>query len=202
MTALRGLVGWLVLFVADLVEDRPAALAEVPDEELMRRYGRGEPGAFEVLFSRYGGILQGYLQRQLFRPDEAADVLQDVFLQVHRARRDYDPTRPLRPWLFTIARNLLREHFRRIGRRRESPALPDLDRVPDPAALQPPQEVSADQVRRALASLPSDQRDAIALHWLEGFSFPEVAEIVGASVAAVKVRAHRGYKVLARKLGS
>ncbi len=53
-----------------------------------------------------------------------------------------------------------------------------------------------DQVRQALARLPESQRAVIQLHWFDGLSMSEVADVVGASVSAVKVRAHRGYKVL------
>ncbi len=59
---------------------------------------------------------------------------------------------------------------------------------------------NAAALRKALATLSDGQREVIELHWFEGFSFPEVAQIVGASLSAVKVRAHRGYKVLKAEL--
>ena len=55
-------------------------------------------------------------------------------------------------------------------------------------------------VRSLLAGLPADQRDVIVLHWIEGFSFAEVALVVGASLSAVKVRAHRGYVAIRKVL--
>ena len=56
------------------------------------------------------------------------------------------------------------------------------------------------QVRQALAELPEGQRTVIALHWFDGLSFAQVAEVVGANVSAVKVRAHRGYQQLRASL--
>lgn len=165
----------------------------------MGLYAEGDDGAFNAIFQRYGGTILGYLQRQLFREEEAADLLQDIFLQVHRARADYDPTRPLRPWLYTISRNMLRDHFRKMGRKQEVTTAEDLEQHGINGLAE--QKVTAREVREALARLPGDQRDAISLHWMEGFGFPEIAEMVGASVSAVKVRAHRGYRSLVKLLG-
>ncbi len=169
-------------------------LAELADEKLFVTYVDGDPVAFEVLFDRYGPAMLAYLQRQIFRRDEANDVLQDIFLQLHRCRKDYDPSRTFRPWLYTIAVNILREHFRRIGRRREvlqdeAESIPSTESSPEAAA-------TSQQVRNAVSTLPPDQREAVSLHWFEGFTFPEIATMVGASVSAVKVRAHRGYRSL------
>jgi RNA polymerase sigma-70 factor (ECF subfamily) len=105
----------------------------------------------------------------------------------------------LRPWIFTIAINLKREHFRRVRRRPESSL--DAENAPEPAVVGHGDRTEAAQaIRHALARLPPDQREVIELHWFDGLSFPEVAEIVGASVTAAKVRAHRGYVALRRVL--
>jgi RNA polymerase sigma-70 factor (ECF subfamily) len=99
----------------------------------------------------------------------------------------------------TIAYNLKREYFRRKKRRPES----HLDHEP-PASDRgrDPLEVEDDKrlLRAALATLPDGQREVIELHWFEEIPFPEVAEILGLSTSAVKVRAHRGYKALRKQL--
>src|SRR5688572_17383111 len=169
------------------------------DEDLMAAYVAGDQAAFEELFRRYAPALLRVIGRQLSSPGEAHDLVQQTFLQLHRARRDFKPGARLRPWIFTIALNLKREHFRRLRRRPEAPL--ELDGRNDPAVLPDSPERAENQraVRRALDQLPPDHREVIVLHWLEGLSFPEVSVIVGASVSAVKVRAHRGYVAL-RKL--
>ena len=58
------------------------------------------------------------------------------------------------------------------------------------------------QVQRALADLPEGQRTVISLHWFDGLSFGEVADVVGINLSAVKVRAHRGYKALKSSLAT
>jgi RNA polymerase sigma-70 factor (ECF subfamily) len=169
------------------------------DEDLMAAYVAGDQAAFEDLFRRYAPALLRVIGRQLSSPGEAHDLVQQTFLQLHRARYDFKPGARLRPWIFTIALNLKREHFRRLKRRPEAPL--ELDGRNDPAFLPDSPERAENQraVRRALDQLPPDHREVIVLHWLEGLSFPEVSAIVGASVSAVKVRAHRGYVAL-RKL--
>lgn len=171
-----------------------------PDEALMRAHAEGAPRALEVLFDRYFDRLLGLMRRDLAVTEEARDLVQQTFLQVHRARLDYDPAQRFRPWLYTIALNLKREHLRARGRR---PTVPlDGSRALELAAklISPEQADVARAVREAIASLPGDQRMVIELHWLEELSFAEIAECLGITANAAKVRAHRGYERLRPKL--
>ncbi len=168
------------------------------DEELMAAYVGGDTAAFSDLFERYAPLLVRIMRRQVRNPDDASEIVQQTFLQLHRARNDFQQGRRLRPWLMTIAYNLKREHFRRRMRKPEVPLEyepPASERGGDPVE----RKDEAMRVRAALASLPAGQREVIIMHWFEEMSFPDVAEVLGLSVSAVKVRAHRGYKVL-RKL--
>jgi RNA polymerase sigma factor (sigma-70 family) len=170
------------------------------DEELMAAYVGGDTAAFEQLFRRYAPLLQRVLGVGLPSMSEAEDLVQQTFLQVHRARRDFDQRLLFRPWVFTIALNLKRESFRTRKRRPEAPF--------DELAASVPVTGSADgrtNAVRALAGplnrLPADQREVIALHWLGGMTFPEIARVVGATTGAAKLRAHRGYVALRSMLG-
>jgi RNA polymerase sigma-70 factor (ECF subfamily) len=173
------------------------AKAEAPtDEELMRAYVGGDEAAFREIFARYAPRLFRVVRRQVASADDANDIVQQTFLQLHRARADFHQGARLRPWLFTIALNLKREFFRKRGRRPESPL--DLDGRSDPASapVEPDRDERGRLLREALARLPQNQREVIELHWFEELPMAEVAVIVGASVSAVKVRAHRGYERL------
>ncbi|MEO6600777.1 MAG: RNA polymerase sigma factor [Polyangiaceae bacterium] len=171
------------------------------DEELMAAYIAGDKTAFRELFQRYAPLLQRTMARDLRSAEEANDLVQQTFLHLHRSRLDFEPGRKLKPWIFTIALNLKREFFRRSKRRHET-SLED-DRVAEPYEGPRGQERSdaARETARALATLPAEHREVIELHWFGGLSFPEVAEAVGSTVAAVKVRAHRGYVALRARLG-
>jgi len=158
----------------------------------MERFVQGEEQAFSELFARHAGRLQGALRRMV--GSAADDVLQTTFLSIVRSRGRYERGAPFRPWLYTVAVNAARDHLRR--HRREEPHAPGElpDQEAEPAPL--PDPGLARTVEAALARLPASQREAIVLHRFEGFSFKEVAELLGVSETAVKVRAHRGYERL------
>lgn len=174
------------------------------DEALMAAYVAGNGRAFELLFRRYGPVLFGMARRQLRSEDLAKDLVQQTFLHVHRARNDFRPGARLKPWLFTIATNLVREHHRRRARRPETSYEQAREDAPSVEPVQEPIDLAALEsarldVRRlheAFGQLPESQRLVIELHWIQGHPFADVAEMVGASVSAVKVRAHRGYQRL------
>ncbi|MCB9730698.1 MAG: RNA polymerase sigma factor [Deltaproteobacteria bacterium] len=166
----------------------------------MERYvAAGDRRAFEELFRRYGARLHGFFLRSVASTTEAADLVQQTFLHFHRARRDFRHGALVRPWLYTIAINVRRELFRRRSRKPETSFDPVVHGEP---TSEPETTTARDRlVRRALGELPEQQREVILLHWYEELSFPEIAEMLGASVSAVKVRAHRGYKLLRDRLG-
>lgn len=179
--------------VAPLVGDNTV---ETSDEALMKAYVAGDQAAYRALFERHAPILYRFVRRRLSTDDEARDVLQQTMLHVHRARRDFREGSRLRPWLFTIALNLVREHYRRKGRRKEQP-LNGLPQEPQAPAVTPLEDAQrAQRVRNALARIPTNQREVIELHWFEELPYEDIAPIVGASVSAVRVRAHRGYERL------
>lgn len=174
-------------------------LSGATDEELMALFvQKDERRAFEELFRRYGGRLQGYFMRVTGSPELSRDMVQQTFLHVHRARKDFHLDRPFRPWFFTIAHNVRREHFRRKARKPE--AMYDPERHGEPSVDPGVSSASDRVVQRALEKLNEDQRQVVVLHWYEGLSFREIGEAVGASTSAVKVRAHRAYKKLREML--
>jgi len=178
------------------------ALAETrSDEQLMSAYVAGDTAAFRALFERYAPLLLRSMLRELYVREEANDLVQQTFLQLHRARLDFDSGQKLKPWLFTIALNLKREYFRRKKRRPERSLEGEAAVEPAVEALGAAQVDARRTLGRALGALPADQREVIELHWFGGLDFPEVASVVGASVSAVKVRAHRGYVRLREVLG-
>lgn len=173
--------------------------SDATDEELMARHVRGDATAFPLLHARWAAKLRNLFVRGGLRGDDANDMVQQTFLQLHRARADFREGSSLRPWIYTIALNLRRQLTRRQLRKPEQPiddaeevgrGLDD-DEVDIDAQLDA--QVDGRHLRAAMSRLPEAQREVIMLHWFEGLSFREVAAIVGATPVAVKVRAHRGY---------
>ncbi|TNF24352.1 MAG: RNA polymerase sigma factor [Deltaproteobacteria bacterium] len=166
----------------------------------MERYvAHGDRAAFEAIFQRYAKRLHGLFMRQVGSREAAGDLVQQTFLHFHRARADFKGGRKVRPWLYTIALNVRREHHRKKGRKPEVAHDPVVHGEP---TVGPSTSTRTDRlVRRALAELSEQQREVIVLHYYEDLSFPEIADLLGASVSAVKVRAHRGYERLREMLG-
>lgn len=172
------------------------------DEELMQAFASGDATAFGELFQRWAAPLVRVAHRQLGARADAEDIVQQTFLQLHRARRDFKPGMKLRPWLFTIALNLCRDLQRYRGRRHETPVEDVVLVAETPAqSAREAAELQA-KVRSALGQLSAEQRAVIELHWFEELPFAEIATIVGASAGAVRVRAHRGYEALRKALGA
>ncbi len=169
---------------------------EDTDEALMQRYVEGDHEAFRALFERYAPVLMRLTARHLRSDELAREVVQQTFFKLHAARRDFRQGARLRPWVFTIAMNLVREHYRRAGRRKEidfdEARVPIVERERGP--IEGKQRVAL--LRAAVARLPDGQREVVELHWFEERPFAEVAEILGSTEGAVRVRAHRAYKRL------
>ncbi len=176
--------------------ERDAALAA-----LMVAYQDGDPMAFDSLYAEVAGPIRGYLRALARDAARAEDLLQETFLQVHRVRRTWDRARPLKPWLYAIARNVYLMDRRAAGRRGRHEAIAD-DELPDvPVAPEVESLADRDAVRRALARIAPDRREAILLHHVAGLSFQEVGAVLGVTAGAAKVRAHRGVVELRALLG-
>lgn len=166
---------------------------EPTDESLMASYVTAKDrSAFEALYRRHAPKLYAFFRRTVRSDHVAQDLTQQTFLHLHRARRDYRQGRPLRPWLYTIAVNVRRQHVRTRMRRPEAP----IEAAAEPSTGPGVSTATDRLVRRALEELPEGQREVVVLHWYQGLSFAEIAEAVGASRSAVKVRAHRAYNRL------
>ena len=115
-------------------------------------------------------------------------------MQIHRSRRTYEPGRPVTPWIFAIARHVFLMKRRTAGRRLRFEERSRPTRFRRRAARRSAALVDKDEVRRALDQVPADQRQALLLHHVEGWSFVEIAARLGIRVNAAKTRAFRGMK--------
>jgi RNA polymerase sigma-70 factor, ECF subfamily len=189
----------------------------------MDRYCDGDRRAFEGLHAALTPRLRGYLIKLVRDEATADDLLQLTFLKAHLARERFcvlggDPDGAVQGWYFAIGRNVALDHLRQQGRRERREELGRLDpawgeagaaEIVDDAAsveqLAVAHEHSAtiiERVHEALAQLPPGQREVVELHKLQGLSMAEIAERLAIREGAARVRAHRGYKALARLLGA
>jgi len=172
----------------------------------MERYATGDDGAFEAVYDVVAARLFAYLRRNVRDSHRCRDLLQETFLQIHRARGTFLPGGAVMPWAFAIARRLVIDQLRR---ERRSPPLAD---VSDPTATNVVELAGREDhaieegelVRsfiRELARLPEAQRVAFELLKRDGLTLAEAAAVLGVTVTAVKLRAHRAYVALRTALG-
>jgi RNA polymerase sigma-70 factor (ECF subfamily) len=134
------------------------------------------PADFESIYRAEFPYVFRSLRRLGVRERELEDVAHDVFLAVYRRFDEYDPQRPVRPWLFAFAHRIAADHRRLARHRHESP-----DRgedAPSPGRL-PDEHLADERARRALLraldALDDDRRAVLIMHDLEGHSMPEIA---------------------------
>src|SRR5687767_7080133 len=137
---------------------------ESPDEELMLAYGGGDAGAFDTLYARHRGGLFRFVLRAVKDRGVAEELFQEVWVRVIESRSRYAPKARFTTWLYTIAHNLLVDHWRRKGlslvQLEEEPGLAASD---NPARQAEARETLARLVR-AIEALPAAQRAAFLLH--------------------------------------
>lgn len=181
--------------VRPAVEERLTA-----DEDLswLAMIREGKPEGAAELFRRYSGPVFRYADRLLGSRPEAEEVAQEVFLKLITRVDQYDGRAPVASWLFAIAANACRDRLRRTGRRGAVP----LDAVAEAAAPDPPADrllVESERrrlVRRALARLSDEQREALILARYHGLPYAEIARTLEISEGAVKTRIFRAMEKL------
>lgn len=178
--------------------DRAASLGAMA--RAMDRYARGDDAAFGEIYDELAPRLYGFLLRQTRDRAKAEDVVQQTMLQIHRARGRFIQGAEVTPWAFAIARRLLIDQHRRGGREVLAPNddsvddwLVSLDAAADELVMAKQVAVRLDE---ELQRLPENQRIAFELIKQEGLSVAEAAQVLGTTVTAVKLRAHRAYEAL------
>jgi RNA polymerase sigma-70 factor (ECF subfamily) len=174
------------------VEDEPRLV------ELMIAYQAGEAAAFAQLYSRLGEEIRRHFARSQRDPALTRDLVQDLFLEVHRSRRSYSPPLPVRPWIYGIARNVAaRQRRARSGEAH----VHGREAVPDSVSSGELSPAEALDVENAVTALPASTREPWLLHHVAGLSFDSIAARLGISVVAAKLRSSRATRALRVMLG-
>lgn len=200
-----------------VVQPRAEAAASIPPAQMLARAAdardlaaarTGSPSAFESLVRRHQTPLYNFSLRMLGRPEDAADVTQETFIQLFNHLARLDEREPLPPWLFRVARNRCIDAIRR---RRTVPlvhggeddpddradALADQDPLPDELAERADLQR---ELARAIAGLPPAYAEVVALRYAGDRSFAEIAEILQCDEGAARVRFHRAKALLRQSL--
>jgi RNA polymerase sigma-70 factor, ECF subfamily len=144
--------------------------------ELMIAYQAGDLGAFEQLYAILVDEARRYFARTHRDRAVVHDLVQDLFLEIHRSRRSYTPPLPVRPWIFGIARNVSARN-RRATRLRPSESLEwNVDSEPAASGVT---TAEALDVENAVTALPASTREPWLLHHVFGISFESIAARLG-----------------------
>lgn len=185
-----------------------ASLSSNPDLDLAQRHGYGDPEAFDEVYRRYATMVFNLALRMAGREEVAEDLVQDIFLRVHRHLARFNGRSSLKTWIYRVAINQCRS---KLARRRwftqplaeenegEGVTLVDAGRTPEDRTLA---HDTARQVSRGLAQVKSKFREAVVLRDLEGLAYEEIAQVLGVRIGTVRSRIARGRDQLRAALES
>lgn len=177
----------------------PLKLSSQTDEQLMKRASGGSDRAFEELYNRHARRLQGFFKRRLGDDAElAADLMHDTFLRLYAARETYREGRSFRPWLYTIAYNLCKNH-RRNQLTLVSDEGKDLLDSSD-IEINLDADILCNALRDALKRLPEPYAMLFSLHYEEELTVPQIAQITDLPEGTVKSRLHKAMNIIKQSL--
>ena len=140
----------------------------------------------ETLYAQYSSKVMGYIHARIRNRADAEDLCADVFEKVQRKLADFDPSKAsVSTWIFTITRNTVIDHYRRSKPAEELDENLSDETEPDEGLLN---NETLSELAGALKALPAEMRDIIVLRYYDGKPLTEVAEIMGLSYGAVKLR--------------
>ena len=183
---------------------RPESAAEAREAQLtewMQASQAGDADAYRQLLEAIQPMIRRIVRAKIRDEAAAEDVVQNALLSIHRGRRTYRAERPFGPWMRAITRNTIIDHFRERKRKGDREVELVVEEFADDHEESAESDVDlAPELRAAIEALPENQREAVTLVQIEGLSVAEAALRAGVSTGALKVRAHRGYRALAKAL--
>lgn len=169
-------------------------LEQPPD--VLRQFCHGDLDAFEALFRCHQGEVYGWIVRIVRDPSVAEDLTVETFWRIHRAHARFDPTRSFGAWARRIATNAALDHLKTVRRETELPYDLASRPLPDPGISNELRQKMA----RAFHRLPPQLRLAATLALIEERPYQEIADALGVSTGAVKVRVFRARRFLRKEL--
>jgi RNA polymerase sigma-70 factor, ECF subfamily len=190
----------------DVDPQGPARLvgaANVPSgEELLLEVARGDQAAFAALYERFVGSVHGLVRRVVRDPAQAAEVTEEVLVEVWRTATRFDPARGSAwTWILTLAHRRASDRVRSVQSGRARDAVAEPGRPAAGAAAAGELRFEHQQVRQALHALTDPQRETVELAYHQGYTYREVAELLGAAPATTSTRMRDGLIRLRDALG-
>jgi RNA polymerase sigma-70 factor (ECF subfamily) len=173
------------------------AIDSIPDDQLVAAAQAGDQTAFAQLIHRHQRAVYGYLRCRLVEPADAEDLCQEVFLRSYQSEGHFETPGMVRPWLIGIARNVLREHVRRVARRKEigwTALCLEVDHSLEP--VDPLYDDVVHHLPDCMESLGQSARDALELHYRKDLRLAQIGERLRRSEGAIKLLMFRARQFL------
>lgn len=169
------------------------------DADLVQGCQNGEPERIRELVVRFQGEVYRLALRMLRHQQDAEDVCQEVFLRVFKSLHRWDSTRPLKPWILTIAANRCRTWISQRPRQAET-----VDYLADYPGRDPEPTSSelTDAIRGGVAELREEYREVFLLFHEHGLPYEEIGEVTGRPVGTIKTWLHRARSQLLNYLAN
>ncbi|MEO9482914.1 MAG: RNA polymerase sigma factor [Ekhidna sp.] len=165
------------------------------DEQLMSLVKAGQLDYLNEVFNRYSKRIYNYFLKSTLERADSDDLTQDLFIRVMKYRNSYKEGHSVQFWIFQIARNMVKDHFRKMKVHKDKF---------NPVEVMPEvQEVSGDvefekekKLHMAMNSLPDEKRELLVLSKFQGMKYEQIATMRETSVSNIKVQVHRTIKEL------
>ncbi|MBX2979220.1 MAG: RNA polymerase sigma factor [Flavobacteriales bacterium] len=179
------------------------SLDQLDDERLMELVVRGDEKAFATLYDRYHRRVLNYFHRMLWQDrEQAQDMLQELFTKLAQRPQSYDPARPFRTWLFSVANNMCKNAYRHaeVVKQAATHLRNGVDRVEPVAGIGLDRALFSDRLQQELAELSEDHKATFVMRFQEDMAIKEIAAVFGCSEGTVKSRIFYTLKKLAERL--
>lgn len=179
--------------------------ADLTDEQIAVKVQKGDMESFKVLVERYEPKMTRYAKRFLFAPDEAKDLLQEIFIKAYVNIQSFDTDRRFSPWIYRIAHNEFVNALKKKKKEKNNLSLFYVDVLfPHPIAKETADDPSnhretAQLLEGSLDQMGEKYRAPLVLYYLEDMDYKEIAEVLQIPISTVGVRLQRG-KTLLKKL--
>jgi RNA polymerase sigma-70 factor, ECF subfamily len=175
----------------------------ITDENLLAQFIKGDNKAFDEMIGRYYQQIYRFLVRFTSNEHLAQDLIQEVFMKVHRAAATFDTTRKFKPWLYQVAANKARDAMRSAKRSKTRLVINtgtsdsgfSLENLAPGQDVPPEQDMveqeTTNQVKEAMAKLPEQLREILILAYYDQLPYKDIAEVLGIPLGTVKSRLHK-----------
>ncbi len=165
------------------------------DEQLMSLVKAGQLDYLNEVFNRYSKRIYNYFLKSTLERSDSDDLTQDLFIRVMKYRNSYKDGHSVQFWIFQIARNMVKDHFRKLKVHNDK--FNPVEVIPEMVEENGNDHLEKEKrLHQAMKSLPDEKRELLVLSKFEGMKYEQIATMRDTSVSNIKVQVHRTIKEL------